>query len=122
VAAITTGIDLGVNFTGTNTELVNQMMYQDGGSTATGGTVDGTVTGDGLELIIGGGASLTKSTTAPNLNVITGALAAGEKFLLIVEGVIIVTVSGDFELWAASDVAASAITIYPGSSVLVQAM
>jgi hypothetical protein len=119
-AAAATGIDVGVNFTGTQTLLVNQMRYQDPGSSATGGTADGTITGDALEGIIGGGSSLTASTTAPNLNVLTGVATANENFLMEVIGVVVVTVAGDLALWAATDVAASQVSIMAGSSVIIE--
>jgi hypothetical protein len=119
-AAAATGIDVGVNFTGTQTLLVNQMRYQDPGSTTTGGTADGTLTGDGAEGIVAGGSSLTASTTAPNLNVLTGVTTANENFLMEVMGVVVVTVAGDLALWAATDVAASQVSIMSGSSVIVE--
>ncbi|MCK7495198.1 MAG: hypothetical protein MZW92_31955 [Comamonadaceae bacterium] len=119
MAATGTGVDFGVNFTGTQTSLVNQMMYQDSASTATGGIADGTLTGDGAEGIIGGGATLTVSTTTPNLNVLTGVVSANENFLAQVVGTIVVTVSGTFQIYAASDVATSQITIKAGSSLRI---
>lgn len=119
VAAIGTGIDFGVNFTGTQTRFAQQLMYQDSGSTATAGTFDGTVTADAGELIIAGGASLSLSTTTPSIQVITGAVTASEDALFQIRGVIVVSVAGQLELWARSDVAASNIILQTGSSLVL---
>lgn len=118
-AAVGTGFDFGVNFTGTRTSFQAQIRYQDTGTTATTGVADDVVTGDGGELIIAGGSNTALSTTAPNLNVVTGVAAANVNVLVEIIGKIVVTVAGDIELWAASDVAASQITVKAGSDLVI---
>jgi hypothetical protein len=118
-AATGTGIDFGINYDSTQSVIVSQMWYQDTGTSATVGTADGTVAGDGAELIIAGGSSITETTTAPNLNVITGVATASEDFLVRIEGIVVTTATGNLELWCATDVAASQVTIGIGSSLVV---
>lgn len=114
-AATTTGPQFGINYTGTVTQMANVLEYPDSGTTATTGNADGTVTGAGSELIIAHGSSLTETTTAPNLNVIAGAVAANENFWVTVYSLLTVSDTGDIELWGASEVAASQITVKSGS-------
>ena len=121
-AATGTGFDFGVNFTGTQTLFTASLQYQDTGTSATTGVADDVVAADGGELIKAGGVNTALSTTAPNLNVITGVAAANTNVFVIVEGIIVVTVSGDLELWAASDVAASQIAVKAGSNVVITKM
>ena len=105
--------DFGVNYTGTVTEMVATLHYPDSGTTATTGTADGTVTGDGGELIVGHGSVITESTTAPNLNVIA-AFAAVENVWLNIHSLLTVSDTGDFEIWAASE-STTTLTVQSGS-------
>lgn len=114
-AATTTGPQFGINYTGTVTEMANTLEYPDNGTTATTGNADGTVTGAGGELIVAHGSSLTETTTAPNLNVIAGAVAANENFWVRINSLMTVSDAGDIELWSASEVASSQITVQSGS-------
>lgn len=118
-AATGTGIGLGVNFTGTAPTLVLNEHYVGTGTTASTGIIDDTNTGAGAEQIVEGAASRAFSTTFPDLNVITGVIAANANHLIRVIGVIVVTVAGQLELWANSEVAASTIQLMAGSSVRV---
>jgi hypothetical protein len=118
-AAVGTGIDFGVNYDSTQSIIVATMYYQDTGTTATTGVADGTVTADGGELIIAGSSTITETTTAPNLNVITGVASANENFLVRIEGIVVVTATGNMELWCATDVAASQVTIGAGSALVL---
>lgn len=114
-AATGTGVQFGVNYTGTVTEMANALVFPDSGSAASVGTADGTVTGAGNELIVAHGSSLTESTTAPNLSVITGVITANENFWLTIDSLMTVSDTGDIELWGASEVASSQITVQSGS-------
>lgn len=118
-AAVGTGIDFGINFDSTQDVIVSQLSYQDTGTTASTGLADGTVTGDGGELIIGGGSVITETTTAPNLNVITGVGGASEDFMVIIKVIFKPTATGELELWVATDVAASQVDVRIGSSVTI---
>ena len=118
-AATGTGIDFGINFDNTNGVIVAEMRYQDGGTTASTGTCDGVVTGDGGEFIIGGGSVNSESTTTPNLNVITGVVSTTEDCLVTIDVIVATTASGDLELWCASDVNTSQVDVRIGSSVVI---
>lgn len=118
-AAVGTGIDFGISFSGTQSVILAQMYYQDTGSSASTGVADGTVTGDAAELIIAGGSTITETTTTPNLNAITGVGGANENFLVVIEGLVITTSTGNLELYSATDVASSQITIGIGSSLVI---
>lgn len=110
--------DFGINFTGTHTVLMARLNYSDTGSTATAGSSDDVVTGDGGELLLGSCVNTAESTTVPNLNCVTSMTTANANNFWIIEGVIVVTVSGDFELWAASE-STTAIRVMTGSNLLV---
>lgn len=114
-AATTTAPQFGVNYTGTVTQMANRLQFPDNGSSTTTGNADGTVTGVGGELIVAHGSTLTESTTAPNLNVIAGTLTANEDFWVTVDSLVTVSDTGDLELWGASEVASSQITVQSGS-------
>ena len=118
-AATTTGIDFGVNFDSTQSIIIANMEYPDTGSTATSGNADGTVTGDGAELLMARSSTLSESTTAPNLNGITGVASASEDFLVTITGIVITTGSGQLELWSATDVVSSQVDIRTGSSLTI---
>lgn len=105
--------DFGVNYTGTVTEMFATLRYPDSGTAATTGTADGTVTGDGGELIVAHGSVLTESTTAPNLNVIA-AFAAVENLWIEIHSLLTVSDTGDFEIWAASE-STTTLTVQSGS-------
>lgn len=105
--------DFGVNYTGTVTEMFATLRFPDNGTAATNGTADGTVTGDGGELIVAHGSTNAESTTAPNLNVIT-AFAAVENVWLEIQALLTVSDTGDFELWAASE-STTTLTVQSGS-------
>lgn len=118
-AATTTGIDFGVNFDNTQGIIVSTMMFPGTGQTATIGTADGTVQGDDGELMVEFGSAITETTTAPNLNVITGVATASEDFLVWISVVVTPTATGELELWFATDVASSQVDIRAGSSVTI---
>jgi hypothetical protein len=113
-ATAANGGDFGVNYTGTVTEMVATMHYPDNGTTATTGTADGTVTGDGGELIVAHGSVITESTTTPNLNVYTALATASENIWVHINSLLTVSDTGDFELWAASE-STTQLTVQSGS-------
>ena len=108
-----------MNFDSTQSIIIANMEYPDTGSTATTGNADGTVTGDGAELLMARSSTLSESTTAPNLNGITGVASASEDFLVRITGIVITTGSGELELWSATDVVSSQVDIRTGSSLTI---
>lgn len=58
------------------------------------------------------------STTAPNMGTTVGVAATAADIFCIIEGLIVVTVQGDLELWRASE-GANASTTEVGSSLVV---
>jgi len=67
---------------------------------------------------VSGACSNAYSTTAPNMGNTVGVTATGSNILVIIEGIIVVTVSGNLELWRASE-GANASTTEIGSSLTV---
>lgn len=119
----TTGLGLGINFTGTATRQAAAMRFVSTAAatitvtTATTGVVDDVAnsnTGQSVE----GYATRTFSTTSPNM-VFAGVATISVDCLVIIEGVIVVTATGDLELWHSSETAV-ATTVKAGSSVVVQ--
>jgi hypothetical protein len=115
-AAQATGVKFGVNHTGTAAVFVANMRYATTGTTqTTNAATQASAGGTTME----NASTRTKSTTAPNLGPTVGVDTANADMLVIIEGLIIVTASGDLELWHASEVAASASTVKAGTSLIV---
>jgi len=117
IATIANASDFGVNFSGTQTLLTAQLTYQDTGVSTSNGIIDNVVTGDGAETIIAGCVNTAVSTTAPNLNCFTSATTAATDMFVRVEGMIVVTVSGTLQLYAASE-STTEIRVMTGSTLL----
>jgi hypothetical protein len=117
-ATATTGVGLGVNFTGT--AAVKGAMRRNVSSitTASNGVTEGE---SGAALVTGGvmNAWYTRaySTTAPTM-MAEGVETTGVDLLDIIEGLIIVTVAGNLELWHSSQIAATTTTLEIGSSLV----
>ena len=114
----TVGIAFGVNYTGTITRLAAFLRYADTGTTATTGVADDATAGIAEE-IHGIFATITKSTTACNLGPLTNHGTANTDTLMIVEGIIVVSDSGDIELWHNSDTA-NTTSVMVGSALVLQ--
>lgn len=112
-AATTTGWKFGVNHTGTATVLSIQMTYGSTGGTAATGV------GDDVAAVNTGNiyehSAATSFSTAGNLGPTAGVAAINTNVWVKVRGVINVTASGDLELYAGSEVAASQITVKANS-------
>lgn len=67
---------------------------------------------------ISGMASNAYTTTAPDMGTTVGVAATGANILCFIEGIIVVTVQGNLELWRASE-GANASTTEVGSSLVV---
>lgn len=115
-ATTSVGVMFGINFTGTAANKVFKIRAATTGTTAISGVVDdqGATTGQTEESV----AQNAYSTTAPNLGFTGGVATANANCLYIIEGLIIVTVSGDLELWHGSETATST-TVKAGSSLMV---
>jgi hypothetical protein len=120
-AALTTGIAFSVNFTGTVTTFLNDMFW--GAVTAS----DATAAADQDQILAGTGSLLrvfsnrAKFTTIRGVTISVDTINA-DMYMKIV-GIAEVTVAGNIELWAASEVAASQITVKAGSLLcLTQAL
>ncbi len=115
--AVTTGIQFGVNYTGTATTFVVNLTYAATGTTASTGAasqVASGATGNVGEML----AARSESTTAPNLGATVSVDAANSNMLAIVEGVLVASDGGDLELWHASEVAAAS-TVMAGTSLIL---
>jgi len=116
-AATTTGVKFGVNHTGTAAVFVAFMRYAStGGTAATAAATQAAASATGN--IHESFSTRTKSTTAPNLGPTVSVDTLNADMLVIVEGIIIVTASGNLELWHASEVAAAS-TVMSGSSLVL---
>jgi hypothetical protein len=115
-ATTTVGIGLGVNFTGTAAVRTIYMRYPSTGTTAITGVMDdvGAGTGQTVEHNV----QTAFSTTAPNMVNTAGFATANAPVPVIIEGILVVTASGDLELWHSSETATST-TVKAGSSLVV---
>lgn len=67
---------------------------------------------------ISGMAQDAESTTSPNMGTTIGTSVTATDILCFIEGIIIVTVAGDLELWHSSETA-TATSVEIGSSLVV---
>lgn len=114
-AATTTSFRFGVNYTGTVTRMVNMAQFPSAGVTAATGTMhnaNNATTGQ----VLAYANSTTESTTTPNMGPWVGVTNANTNHRIYVESLLVVSDSGDLELWAASEVGSSTITVVTGSS------
>lgn len=115
-ATTTVGIGLGINFTGTAAVRTILMTYPSTGTTAISGVMDdvGAGTGQTMEHNVQTGFT----TTAPNMINTAGFATQNANVPVIIEGILVVTVSGDLELWHSSETA-TATSVMAGSSLVV---
>lgn len=116
-ATATVSPTYGINFTGTAAVRKMTLIYVDTGGLATGlGTADDVGTSAGSMM---SGTTVTAfSTTAPNMAHNGGVGTINADVFVTIEGIMIVTASGDLELWHGSETATST-TIKAGSSLVV---
>lgn len=108
----------GINFTGTSTTKNWILSWADATTAITAEThiMDNVgVKGFGY---ISGMAHNAVSTTAPNMGTTVGVAAVAADILCFIDGLIIVTVSGDLELWRSAE-GSNASTTQIGSSLVV---
>lgn len=118
-ATITVSPLLGVNFTGTGTPL---MIFRFADDTAALTDEKHTMSNQGSQAFgfMSGMANSVKTTTAPNMgSTATNAVkTAATDTLVIIEGIVIVTVAGNLELWHSSETA-TATSVEVGTSLIV---
>jgi hypothetical protein len=117
-ATATVGPMVGVNFTGTAAVKTFLMYFGDGSTALTAYTAnmdDEGVKGLG---VLSGMNTKTYSTTAPNLGTTVGVTTINADIGMYIEGTMIVTASGDLELWHSSETA-TATSVEVGSSLVV---
>ena len=115
-AAITTGIAFSVNHTGTLTRFVAVSNYVDTGTTNLNAAQRQTAT---TPTYIGGVGARVKSATA-NMGPTTSVDTANADMLTRLEGVLVVTVAGNIELYFASEAAAAVTVVQNSVLVLTQ--
>jgi hypothetical protein len=110
-SATATGIGLGINFTGTAAVRTIRLVFPSTGTTAITGVMDdvGANTGQIMEHI----TQTAFSTIAPNM-----ITTANANVPVTITGILVVTVSGDLELWHSSETAANT-SVMAGSSLVV---
>jgi len=118
--ATTTGAAFGINYTGTHGALTARFSYPGTGTSASSGIIQDDSAG-AIDQLVEQFCTRTKSTTAPDLGPLTGFLTANQDCLAFIEGIIVVTGSGNLELWAASEVASSEIRVQTGSNLIITA-
>jgi hypothetical protein len=115
-ATTTVGIGLGINFTGTAAVHTILLTYPGTGTTAITGVMDDVGAGTGQ--IVEHNVQTAFSTTAPNMVNTAGFATINANVPVIIEGILVVTASGDLELWHSSETATST-TVKAGSSLVV---
>ena len=112
----TTGVKFSVNHTGTVSTFVANMRYASTGGTAA--TAAATQAGNSAAGNIHESFSRRAISTAANMGPTVSADTTGD-MLVIIEGLMIVTATGNIELYHASETAVST-TVKAGSSLILQ--
>lgn len=114
-AALTTGVKFSVNHSGTVTAFVANVSWVDVSATAATAAPDqNQVIATGA--IVGAFAARAKSTAGWGTTLSVDAI--NSDMLMIIEGLVVVSVSGDLQLYHGSEVAAPS-TVKTGSSVII---
>ncbi|MDB5222479.1 MAG: hypothetical protein JWN83_1146 [Chitinophagaceae bacterium] len=114
-AAATTGVKFSVNHSGTVTAFVANVRWVDVSAVASTAAADqDEILSTGA--VVGAFAARAKSTTGWGTTLSVDA--ANSDMLMIIEGLVVVTVSGDLQLYHGSEVAA-ATTVKTGSTVII---
>jgi hypothetical protein len=120
-AATTTSPMFGVNYSGTATMFMAHARFPSAGVSAATGQIEGSVNATTGQ-VWAYAATVTESTTAPNLGPWTGVVTADENCMIHVESLMVVSDTGDIELWAASEVGTSTVTLKVGSCGMLTRM
>ncbi len=112
------GLTFAVNYTGTVTTMTAMLTYPDANALASTGQVDDVANAAAAQLV-GHSVTKTKNTTTPTLSTGTGGATTADSNLFIkIEGVIVVSDGGDFELWHGSE-STNATRVEVGSNLLM---
>jgi len=112
--ATTTSPKFGVNASGTATLFMAHARFPSAGVSAATGQIEGSVNATTGQ-VWAYAATVTETTTAPDLGPWTGVVTADENCLIHIEALVVVSDTSDIELWAGSEVGTSTITIKAGS-------
>lgn len=112
----TTGISLGVNYTGTFSKIMGWMQFPGTGTSASTGAASMTASGATGQIEEAFGFRAV-STTSPNMGA-TVSVDAGNDNMCQVVGTLVCSGSGNIELWHAAEVAAAS-TIATGSNLIL---
>lgn len=117
-ATTTVGLSFAVNYTGTATRIVYQLSWPDTGVSAALGAFDD-VANAATGQIVAHSVSRSENTTTATVSTGTaGSAAADVDCFAKIEGIIVVSDSGDLELWHGSETA-TATRVEAGSHLLV---
>ncbi len=112
------GLTFSVNYTGTVTKMVAMLSWPDTGVIAALGAVDD-VANAATGQLVAYAVTKTKATTVAQLSTGTAGVAnTGSDLFLKLEGVIVVSDGGDFELWHGCE-STNATTVEIGSSLMM---
>jgi hypothetical protein len=111
----TTGVKFSVNHTGTLTAFLCNMRYVDAAATASTGAHSQAANASTAH-VMGAYSARAKSNTA-SMGPTLSADSTGDMFMIL-EGILVVSVSGNIELYHASETAAST-TVKAGSSLML---
>lgn len=114
----TTGISLGVNYTGSASITTGWMEFPGTGTLASTGAASMVASGATGQVHESFGFRAL-STTSPNMGATVSVDAAGSVMLARVIGALVTISAGRLELWYASDTAGAVCTIRPGSTLRV---
>jgi len=119
-AATSTGIHFAINHTGTAAVFAAAMSQAESTTAASTGAATQGSSGYAVTTmrLMGASSTRTKATTAANLGATVSNDSAGSDMFCTIEGFIIVTVAGDFELWHGSEVAANTV-VKAGTSLVI---
>lgn len=115
-AATTTGIRLSANHAGTVSWFTQNLYWVDNSATASTAAADQDAVGAAGQ-VLGAMAARVKSTAG--LGTTISVDTANADMMAILEGICEVTVDGELELWAGSEVAASNAVIKTGSMLVL---
>lgn len=118
-SATTTGVKFSVNFTGTQSGFVANMRYVDNAATASTGAANQNQNASTAAVM--GSYSVRLATNTASMGPTLSVDAANANMLMIIEGTMIVSASGNIELYHASETAA-ATSVRLGSSLIVTKM
>ena len=113
--ATATAVKFGVNFSGTQTKFVTEATGGENTTSASTGAVDQVHAAFGLR---SGGASRAPSATTVIFGP-TSVDTANANMMAIINGIIVVTVSGDLQLYFGSEATGSTQTIMANSSLIL---